>query len=117
MTARARSRLPVHAEAAEGEGESIAIDFTLPFNATLLQWYFRISGVPATDESFTVQKVSPLGNQYTIVLSSVNPYEDQIAMQIENDHWEFLRGDHLLIDYLNTDDIDVAVEAIFAEAD
>lgn len=117
MTARARARLIYRQEILVGSGNPLALDEILPFNATLLQWHFRLSTLPLTDEAFTVVKFSPVSGNYNIGLASVNPFEDQIFEFIEACHWQFLVGDHLLVNYANTDDITVTFEGIFGGAD
>lgn len=113
----ARSRQFFSAKADAGQTESIAIDETMPFNSTLIQFHVVLSEIPSVDQVLSVEKISAVGTEWNINLRDWNPYEDNLSTLLCNERFEFRKGDHLVINYANTADITVAVEAVIQEAD
>ncbi len=111
-----RSRRVVTATAEQGQAETIAINFILPFNATLLQVAGIFGGTPASEE-FSIIKASGENALLNFPLRIFNPGLDLQPNVYCNEHFEFRKDDILVITYANTADEDVGVEAIFKEGD
>ncbi len=117
MTQSGRSRVQARAFATAGLGQVIALDYVLPFNATLLQIIVVYGAAPAVGDTVSFGKESAVDARLTIdpireFLVGANGWERVIC----NEHFEFFIGDHLLINAGNANNLDMGVEAIFAEA-
>lgn len=121
-----RQRLYPYSAAAAGQGENISIQFQAGFNFTLIQVSLAIRSpgstavpqIPTTSELFTIGKNSGLGPiGYTFLFRSFDPAIEGLADITCNEHFEIKNSDTLVIQYPNTDDLNVLCEAIIKEVD
>lgn len=117
MTQSARNRIPYRAYTTAGQGQIIAVDQVLPFNATLLQVLIVYSGLPAVGDVVGFGKNSAVDirlNFFPIrtFLVGANGWERVIC----NEHFEFFKGDSLVATAGNGNNLSIGFEAIFGEA-
>lgn len=112
-----RSRIWQSAIAEEGQAETIALSYVLPFNATLLQWSLSLSAVPTTDNLFTIVKESVVDPALNVTVYEACPTTDGLSEYICNGQIEFRKGDTVTVTFLNEDDLGCGVELCFTEGD
>lgn len=122
MTQSARNRIYVRGYADLAMFQTIAVDYVLPFNATLIQFlagyrdvFNPIAPNPADTVSFG--KVSGVDARLNIdpirlLRTGFYAWENVIC----NEHFEFAKGDHLIITASNQNNLAIGVEAVLAEA-
>lgn len=117
MTQSARSRIPVRQTAAAGEQELIGINFIVPFNATLIQVLCNYAAAPHALDTLRIGKQSGVDARLDILnirLFAVGAQGwDEV---ICNEHFEYTKGDHLIIIAGNGNNQDIGCEAILQEA-
>lgn len=110
-----RSRIPVRAYATLGAAQTIAIDFTVPFNCTLLQFSIDYSATPNAADTIQISKISGADARispiFRIFLNGANGWANIIC----NEYFELMKNDRLIITAGNGDDLDVGAEAILQE--
>jgi hypothetical protein len=117
MTQSGRSRIQVRAYATVGQQETIALDYVVPFNATLIQVLCKYGAAPNAADTLAIGKESGVDPRLNI--DNIRSFEvgangwDEV---ICNEHFEYTKGDHLIITASNGDDLDIGVEAVFSEA-
>lgn len=113
-------RLQIFVERAETEGgsiETIALDWVAPCNCIMRQIIAHWEAIPATSEDIQLWKESAVEPKVNTVLAAMDPS----ATEFNTTDWVctipffFLKGDHVRIDYPNTDDQDVGVEIILEQ--
>jgi hypothetical protein len=117
MTQSARNRIQVRAYATAGQTETIALDYEMPFNATLLQFLATYGAAPHADDVLTFGKVS--GADARLDIDPIRTFEvGSFAWEevICNEHFEFSKGDHLIVTANNGNDLDIGVEVVLTEA-
>lgn len=112
----ARTRLPYRVKQPDA-GTGVILDKVLPFNATLLQYSARVQGAVVASFSCVVTKVSVIETAYDVVIFSWDPTLLDSDDIICNDHWEYLKGDHVTITSANPDGLIIGHELIFKEAE
>jgi hypothetical protein len=112
MTGRAREQ--VWQKTVATLGESITINHAVKWNATLLQFSYNIDGTPDPADVFELRKESFQDPAIDVVIRRFTPNTDgQYA--ICNEHFEFMKGDRLVVNFANTADEACGFEAIFTE--
>lgn len=117
MTQAGRNRLQTRAFATAGQAETITLIYLLPFNATLLQVLGVYGAAPEAADVLSFGKISGADPRLTIdpirdFLVGANGWTEVIC----NEHFEFVKGDSLIIKASNGNDLDIGVEAILQEA-
>ncbi len=121
-----RQRLYPYSVAAAGQAESILIQWQGGFNSTLIQVSLAIRSaastavpeIPTTSELFTIGKNSGLGPiGFSFLFRSFDPATEGLADIVCNEHFEIKNSDTLVIQYPNTDDLNVLCEAVIKEVD
>ena len=121
-----RNRLYPFGVAVAGQGQAIYIQQNAGFNRTLIQVALAIRSpgstqvpqVPTTSEAFTIGKRSGLGViGYEFLFRSFDPAVEQLTDIVCNEWFELSRYDILLIEYPNSDDLNVLCEAVVKEVD
>jgi hypothetical protein len=112
-----RSRLQVFALALDGQAETIAIDYLLPYNCTLIQFSVTFGSIPlaAPFRALTIIRQNSLSALFNTVIRSFVPAEVGATSIVCTETAEFMKSDHVLVDYDNIDDHDVGLELIFKE--
>ena len=107
-----RSRFPLRGTY---PGTSISIDHTFFQPSTVLQMLIHVNDGPyGLDESLILTKSSLLGDPFVHQLRVINMLGiDDMPC---NDYWEFLRGDHVIVTFPNTQNKTIGVELICREA-
>lgn len=98
-----------------GEGENLNLSGQPPWNATLLQIGIHYDTAPITAGVLTVQKISGVHTLHNLLLYSDDPSIDGKTQDIILCQYEFLKGDSILAEWTNADDIDMGIEIIFRE--
>lgn len=121
-----RQRLYPYSVAAAGQGESILIQIQPGFNFTLIQVSLAIRSagstatpeIPTTSEPFVIAKNSGLGPiGYSFLFRSFDPAIEGLSDIVCNEHFELKNSDTLIIQFENTDDLNVLCEAVIKEVD
>lgn len=98
--------------------QPISWRFTLPFNATMLQWIANWSGIPTNYEDWILRKISVVHTDYDVTLFESIPAQEYVSEYVcTGNNWEFRRGDKLEVTFSNGNGNLVAFEAVFKEAD
>lgn len=114
------SRLQIFRRTAEtdnGSAESIALDFLCPCNCIMLQITAHWEAIPTTSEDISLWKDSVNGVKWDTVLRAVDPSagEENVQDWVCVIPFFFAKGDHVRVDYANTDDQDIGVEIVLQQ--
>lgn len=108
-----RSRLVYRAIG--GEQDDINLVGQPPWNATLLQISIHYDSPVTTPGIFQIKRQSGVNTLFDFVLYSDDPSIDGKYYDVKICQYEFLRGDSVVAEYANPDNIDVGIEIIFRE--
>lgn len=98
-----------------GVPKTIAIDWTATFEAQLEQLTMHWGGVPATNEDVILTKVSVTGVTFDTILRNIDPADEIITDIILVAPFRWRVGDHVKLDYPNSDNLAIGAEIILRE--
>lgn len=109
-----RSRFFIRDSVNVGDGDSISVLQTPPWNSTLIQFGIKYSTAVTAPGNFLITKFG--GPIYSFQIYLDDPSLDGKESVLALCDVEFRKGDAIICIYPNPDDITVAIELIFREA-
>lgn len=98
-----------------GVPKTIAIDWTVTFEAQLEQLTMHWGGVPATNEDVILTKISVTSPAFDTILRNIDPADEIITDIALLAPFRFRVGDHVKLDYANSDNLAIGAEIILRE--
>lgn len=98
-----------------GIPKTIAIDWTATSNVMLEQLIMHWGGIPATGEDVILWNDAVLGPAFDIIFRNVNPNDEQITDLVTLAPFQWRVGDHVKLDFANTDNLAIGAQIILRE--
>lgn len=111
-----RNRLYINAKMDAGSSGTV-VDWTLPWNGELLQFSIHLSAAASTSEGFTLTKVNPTDADFTTLVRTLDLGANAIQDIVCPDVFQFQLGEHILVEYPNSDSLTVGFQMVVREAE
>lgn len=98
-----------------GIPKTIAIDWTATSNVRLEQLIMHWGGIPATNEDVILWNDSALGPAFDIIFRNVDPADELITDLVTLAPFQWRVGDHVKLDYANSDNLAIGAQIILRE--
>lgn len=97
--------------------ESIALDYVVPCNCVMVQIVAHWAAIPAASEDISLWKESAVDARLDTVLAAMDPSPTEYNTKdwVCTIPFFWPKGDHVRIDYNNTNDQNVGVEIILQQ--
>lgn len=101
--------------ATNGDGDPIALDYTVTYEMVMEQWTLHTENIPTITGNADLIKQSGDDPRNTTLLRRVNLFDEGVQDLVCVINFRFVPGDHVLITFPNPDDEDVGTEFLGIE--
>lgn len=105
----------VNAATVAGAGQQISINWLAPSNVILQQVTATWGAQPTTSQNLTMTKDAFAGSAYDTVLIAWDPAASSATDLVCNQPFWFVKGDRVLVTFVNTDNLEIGVELILRQ--